>query len=268
MRAGLIHNLNGHVFRDPRQAALLTSFFGQGLDESGDPLFSHLLRWRSTQTIKRFFSGGFTEATHRENGIEELRASLPDGFAKLDTFAKAQYLEMNLFMRNYRLSSRSDRVAMANSVELRMPFLDHRLIEFMAKVPSRWKILGLEEKFLLRRMFRGTLPEKILQRPNTPHRAPIPGGLRACAGLEAIESLLDRKAIDSVGIFDGARTGLLLKKLFAGDAFGETESMALAGIVSTMVMDSRFMRTVSAQSAAEPKFSIDVDRRLSESMAA
>jgi len=268
MRAGLIHTLYGYGFRDPRQAATMTSFFRQGLGDSEDPLFSHLLRWRNTQKIRGFFSNGFTEATRGENGIEELRATLPDRFAKLDTFTKAQYLEMNLFMRNYRLSSQGDRAAMANSVELRMPFLDHRLIEFMAKVPSRWKILGLEDKFLLRRIFRGSLPEKILHRPKHPYRAPISTSLKACARLDAIDGLLDRKAIDSVGIFDGAKIEMLRTKLFAGDAISEIENMALAGIISTMVIDSQFMRSAYSRSAPSLKFSIDVDRRLSESMAA
>jgi asparagine synthase (glutamine-hydrolysing) len=268
MRASLIPTLHGYAFRDPRQAAAMTAFFGQGLGESGDPLFSHLLRWRHTRKLKRFFSAGFREATRSEDGIEEFRATLPAGFARLDAFTKAQYLEMDLFMRNYLLSSQGDRVAMANSVELRFPFLDHRLIEFMAKVPSRWKILGSEGKFLLRRMFRGSLPERILQRPDNPYRAPVPASAKACAGLAAIESLLDRKAIESAGIFDPAQVEMLRNKLAVRDRIGGIGNMALAGIVSTMAIDSRFMRGASTRTAPEPKFTVDVDRRLSESMAA
>ena len=62
---------------------------------------------------------------------------------------------------------------MAHSLEIRVPFLDHRLIEFMAKVPPIWKIMGINEKYLLKKFFRGILPETIVGRTKHPYRAPI-----------------------------------------------------------------------------------------------
>ena len=61
-------------------------------------------------------------------------------------------------MSGYLLSSQGDRMAMANSVELRVPYLDHRIIEYMATVPSRFKIRGLNEKYLLKKVFNDLLP--------------------------------------------------------------------------------------------------------------
>ena len=56
------------------------------------------------------------------------------------------YLEMAIFLSNYLLSSQGDRPAMAHSLEIRLPFLDYRVIEFASRLPANWKINGLNEK--------------------------------------------------------------------------------------------------------------------------
>lgn len=263
MRSSLIQHLYAYIFDDPRQAETMKAFFRQGLEESHDPLFSHLLRWRNTSKIKRFYSAGFQEALRGQEDFSEVRSELPEGFEQLDTLTQAQYLEMTLFMSNYLLSSQGDRIAMANSVELRVPFLDHRLIEFMARVPSRWKILGLEEKFLLRRMFRADLPRDVLSRPKQPYRAPISSSLKACAEMRVVEGLLSRSSLESVGLFDGPKVELLKRKLLSGHGTSQIEDMALAGIISTMMIHSHFMSAGSPIQTGVPKYSVLVDRRSS-----
>ena len=109
--------------------------------------------------------------------LVELKESLPGKFNKWDSLSKAQYLEMKIFMSDYLLSSQGDRVAMAHSLEIRMPYLDYRLIEFMGKVPSNLKIRGLNEKFILKKLYNDILPQSILRRPKHPYRAPIKNSL-------------------------------------------------------------------------------------------
>jgi asparagine synthase (glutamine-hydrolysing) len=58
-----------------------------------------------------------------------------------------------------------DRISMAHSVEVRPPFLDHRIVEFAATLPSELKIRGSGQKVLLRHMMKGRLPANILHRP-------------------------------------------------------------------------------------------------------
>ena len=86
----------------------------------------------------------------------------PEGFDSWNYLSKAQYLEITIFLSNYLLSSQGDRAAMAHSVEMRMPFLDYRIIELMSNVDPELKINGLNEKFLLKKIFKDFLPEKIL----------------------------------------------------------------------------------------------------------
>jgi asparagine synthase (glutamine-hydrolysing) len=55
-----------------------------------------------------------------------------------------------------------DRMSMAHSVEVRPPFLDHRIVEFAAGVPAKWKIQGSRQKILLRHLMRNKLPAEVL----------------------------------------------------------------------------------------------------------
>src|SRR5674536_37640 len=76
-------------------------------------------------------------------------------------------------MSGYLLSSQGDRMAMANSVEGRYPFLDYRVIEFCSSLPADYKLKGLNEKYLLKKLLKNRIPDSILKRPKQAYRAPI-----------------------------------------------------------------------------------------------
>jgi len=75
-------------------------------------------------------------------------------------------------MSSYLLSSQGDRVGMANSVEGRYPFLDYRVIEFAAKLPPDFKMHGLNEKFILKRMMDKTFTWKCIETAEASLQAP------------------------------------------------------------------------------------------------
>lgn len=87
-------------------------------------------------------------------------------------FTRAQYVESKLLLANYLLSSQRDRMGMANSVEGRYPFLDHRVVEFATRIPVRLKMKGLNEKYLLKKAMQGLLPAAIVERKKQPYMAP------------------------------------------------------------------------------------------------
>ena len=95
----------------------------------------------------------------------------------LDFFNRAQYMECKVLMANYLLSSQGDRMGMANSVEGRYPFLDHRVIEFCSQLPSNLKIRGLREKYLLKKLMKDKLPDPVVSRYKQAYRAPVSTGL-------------------------------------------------------------------------------------------
>jgi len=71
-----------------------------------------------------------------------------------------------------------DRASMACGLEVRSPFLDHKLVEFCARVPSGLKIRNTEQKYILKRAFHDELPAEILQREKTGFGMPLAEWLR------------------------------------------------------------------------------------------
>lgn len=238
----LLARLYPYILSDPRLKHMLTTFFQPGLDTPDHPLFSHLIRWQNTSRLKAFFSDDLKRALSGYDGLAELQRTLPSAFAQWDSLAKAQYLETELFMSNYLLSSQGDRMAMAHSIEIRVPYLDHRLAELMAHVPSRWKLRSMCEKDLLRKAFKGLLPETIQQRPKRPYRAPIATALLKGRGSGLVDHLLTESNLKQTGLFNPQKVARLLQKLTGSPGASEFDSMLIAGIVSTQIVHHLFQK--------------------------
>lgn len=257
-RGGLLDRLYADVFLDPRTRGPARAFFSRGLDDTADPFFSHRLRWENTSRLKALFSKELTEQLEGYDPYQDLADILPSGFDRAHWLTKAQYLETKVFLSQYLLSSQGDRMAMAHSVEIRLPYLDYRIVEFMAKVPARWKILGLNEKHILKRIFRGILPDQITSRTKHPYRAPIVPSLLSEAGLTYLEPLLAPGAIRQSGIFDQVKVQRLLDKCRRASYLGEVDSMGLVGVVTTQLLYEQFVKRFQAPSPPiEPKLMID-----------
>jgi asparagine synthase (glutamine-hydrolysing) len=95
--------------------------------------------------------------------------------------------------------TKADRMSMASSLEVRCPFLDHRVVEAAAAMPGRWKLKRGEGKAILRRAFADALPAEVFQRPKKGFEVPIAhwlaGPLRAL-----VETALDPDTLASHGI--------------------------------------------------------------------
>jgi asparagine synthase (glutamine-hydrolysing) len=99
-----------------------------------------------------------------------------------------------LFLSNYLLSSQGDRMAMANSIEGRFPFLDHRVVELAAKMPAKLRLSGLNEKFILKQIARGQVPDQLVDRSKQPYRAPISRCFMCAEPPEYVPEMLSEKA--------------------------------------------------------------------------
>jgi len=215
------------------------SFFGMGLRETESRDYSHSLRWRTTARAKRFFSEEMRQAIQAsEDGLTPF---YPDGFDRWDPLHRAQYLEITIFLSQYLLSSQSDRMAMGHSVEGRFPFLDHRVVEFCNGLPPQLKLRGLTEKHLLKEVSREWLPAEISDRPKQPFRAPIHRAFFNDSPPDYLEELLTPSAIKHSGYFNPQTVGHLVAKLKQGLSLSETDDMALAGIISTELVDRQFV---------------------------
>ena len=251
----LIEKLYPYLFNDPRLKGPLRSFFASGIDHPRDPFFSHRIRWENTARIKTFFSGEVRSAVSGYNGYRDLEDRLPPGFQDSDPLSRAQYLEIILFLSKYLLSSQGDRVAMGNSVEIRLPFLDYRLMEYLSRVPVALKIFGLEEKVLLKRIGADLLPKEILRRKKHPYRAPI----RECLlpASSAVPSSLSPESLRNAGLFDPPRVAVLLKKMRSVPNASEVDGMALSGILSAQILHQAFVEGFSPANPVNPGLVID-----------
>ena len=257
----LIGRLYPYIFKNERLRKTLQGFFARGLDKPDDPLFSHLIRWDNTSKTKTFFSEALRAEIGGYDGYDEVRQNLPAAYAGWDYLAKAQFLEISVFLSNYLLSSQGDRVAMAHSVEIRVPYLDPRILEFMARVPSKWKIRGLDEKHILKKTFEGTLPPDITGRPKHPYRAPIKQALMNQKTTDHVGEFLSESALKKAGLFDFGKVARLVKKLEATKDPSEVNGMALVGILSAQLVHHHFIENFPSTFARPAKPCIVVDKR-------
>lgn len=259
MRPALLAKLYPYIFKDNRLNNSLTEFFRFGIDDPGNPFFSHLIRWNNTSKIKTFFSSALKAELENYNCFDELLKDLPSDFYKWNYLSKAQYLEISIFLSNYLLSSQGDRAAMAHSVEMRMPFLDYRIIERMSNVDPELKINGLNEKFLLKKIFKDILPERVLNRDKNPYRAPIKQGILFDKNL--IEQYLSNDSLTESGLFDPLKVNLLLNKLNKFENTGEVDNMALIGILSAQIIQDKFIKNFSPDYSHKSSFDKLIDLR-------
>jgi len=88
-----------------------------------------------------------------------------------------------------------DRMSMANSLEIRVPLLDHRLLEYMTKIPGNWKLKGMETKWIFRKALEGILPHHIVYRGKQGYSLPVKNFLRTQLKGFLVELLNDSPVI-------------------------------------------------------------------------
>ena len=88
-----------------------------------------------------------------------------------------QYFDTNFYLPNDILT-KVDRASMAHGLEVRVPFLDHRLIEFAFKLPLKMKINNNKTKVILRDILQDKIPNKLLNRPKMGFAIPLGDWLR------------------------------------------------------------------------------------------
>ena len=240
LRPLLLRRLYPDIGQLSRSSSFLMAFFRDGLTDVDAPDYSHAVRWRNNRRTRRFFS----EAVSNDiagHGQRLLAEQLPPRLRRWEPLARAQYLEVHLFLSQYLLSSQGDRMGMAHSVEGRFPFLDYRVVDFCNRLPSSLKLRGLTEKYLLRKLGAQWLPEEIWGRAKRPYRAPIHRSFFNTSTPDYVHELLSPETIGRTGFFKPMAVTQLIKKIEQGMPLGETDDMALAGILSTQLVQHQFV---------------------------
>lgn len=212
----------------------LKNFFGDGIDKPNLSYFSHLPRWNTTSRIKAFYADNFSHKI-TSSALATIEESLPIAMAKWHSFNRSQYIEAKSLMAGYILCSQGDRMLMANSVEGRFPYLDHRVIEFSNSLHPNLKMHVLNEKYLLKKAIEKYLPVSIVKRYKQPYRAPDIPAFFSGKGNEKVDYLLSAGVLKQYGYFSADKVSRLIQKIRKGRAIGYKDNMAFVGILSTQM---------------------------------
>ncbi len=119
-----------------------------------------------------FWNGTFSDAEKQRLATDELPPALDSVLAELRAQLGKNGSDLNAYLwfdQKYYLPDdilvKSDRISMAHSLEVRPPFLDHRIVEFANRLPASLKISGSRQKVVLQQLMKDKLPHSVLHRP-------------------------------------------------------------------------------------------------------
>ncbi len=241
LRPRLLERLYGYLPNSPvRNPGFAQAFFGQGMEHLQRPIFAHVPRWTTSQRALAMLSPELRASVGGWDALSAYEATLPADIMSWSPIARDQYVEAKSLLAGYLLSSQGDRVAMANSIEARFPYLDHRVIEFGNRLPPSYKIRGLTEKYLLRRALDGLLPRDILTRTKQPYRAPDSSSFFFDGKpLDYVEALMSPDNLKSTGYFDPVAITRLFEKCRSGRATGFADNQAFVGVLSILLLQDQ-----------------------------
>ena len=163
----------------------------------------------SESDLRRLYSLEFARTINRESTVEPIR-KLHASARGLNTLDAMLYIDTKSWLPD-DLLIKADRMTMANSVELRVPLLDHKILEFAAGLPTDLKIRRFTTKYLAKRALESRVPKPILRRPKAGFPVPYESWLRCDLRTWVTDILLDRKTM-SRGYFDEAAVRALLAR--------------------------------------------------------
>ena len=132
-----------------------------------------------------------------------------------DPVAQAQYVDLKTWLAGDILT-KVDRTAMACSLEVRVPMLDHHFVEWALALPRAMKIANGEGKFVLKRAFERLVPKEVLYRPKQGFSVPLAAWFRGPLGESFRADIADRTGLAASGYFDGAAIERLIDQHRSG----------------------------------------------------
>jgi asparagine synthase (glutamine-hydrolysing) len=151
-------------------------------------------------TDKRELYDGELSSAARNFDAYEVHQKFFDRVANQSFINQMLYVDLKTFLPCMNLTY-TDKTSMASSVEVRVPLLDHELVELSARIPAALKLKGLTRKYILKRAAERWLPSEIVYRKKAGFSAPIRAWLvRDLRGM--VEDLLSESNIKRRGYFD------------------------------------------------------------------
>ena len=144
--------------------------------------------------LGKVYSADFARAIDREHSLEPVRA-LQAHVEGQNTLDAMLYIDTKSWLPD-ELLIKADKMTMANSVELRVPLLDHKVLEFAASLPPSFKLNGFTPKYILKKVLSQKIPTEILNRKKTGFPVPYESWLRNDLKDVIWSVLTDRRTIE------------------------------------------------------------------------
>ena len=198
---------------------------------------------RTGKKIPFIMSSDFRKEVAGIDPVAEMAERIGRGrMTSLSPVAAHQYYLFKADLPAYILNCLGDRVEMAHSIEGRVPFLDHKLVEFAFSLPVSLKLRNGAGKYVLRRAIAGRLPSALQVK-----KRPFVAGSSETLGLnrdsEFSAHYLDSRAIRNTGLFNPRVVGALRRSLDylprGSRVLSLTETM-LTGVASIQAIDEMF----------------------------
>jgi asparagine synthase (glutamine-hydrolysing) len=172
--------------------------WGEELQLAGHPSDA----WRSYLKRVQIFNGqGLREVGFPASGnTEAIFESLWKSYPGTDSLSRFQYIDQHTYLPDQILAL-TDRMSMANSLEVRVPFLDYHLVRLAEGIPGKWKQTASDFKILLKRSLGKRCTPEILNRQKSGFDTPLSRWVRQPAIFEIIRALPDSFAVRE-GLFD------------------------------------------------------------------
>ena len=162
---------------------------------------------------RRLYSNAMNMTTLEFNALAAHQKYF-DKVADEDFVNQMLYVDLKTFLPCLNLTY-TDKTSMAASMEVRVPLLDHELVEMAARIPARLKIKGLTRKYVLKRAAEKWLPRNIIYRKKAGFSAPLRSWLQKDLR-EMVEDLLSESNVKQRGYFDYAEVRRLIDDNLAG----------------------------------------------------
>jgi asparagine synthase (glutamine-hydrolysing) len=159
---------------------------------ANDKLINYF-KWTNDLTLKTLLTDDFTRMlTENKPGIQMLDflSPLPDNISPLESMLA---LEQRFFLGDHNLNY-TDKMSMAAGVEVRVPFLDNDLLDYVTQIPMKYKQRGVSGKWVLKKAMESYLPKKIIYRPKAGFGMPV----RSWVKNELHEFICDLLSYDSL----------------------------------------------------------------------
>lgn len=182
-----------------------------------------------------------TRAVH-QNLIHSLNLNR---IRQADILNRSLYIHSKSVLPNFILTALGDRSEMAHSIEGRLPFLDHKVVEYLAEVPASLKINGTAEKYLLREVVRGCVTDVLYKRQKHPFVAPPMDATRSSPLRTLMADTFHGSELKDLPFYDQCKVIKFFEQAMEGNsktvgAGDITLDITLMSLLSLCLMQKRF----------------------------